>query len=68
MARSSWRLALPATEIVSAAEAPAIKDRLREQTEQAARLGIFGAPTWVVGGELFWGNDRLEDAVAWGKR
>jgi 2-hydroxychromene-2-carboxylate isomerase len=32
-------------------------------------LGIFGAPTFVTpDGELFWGNDRLENAIAWAKR
>jgi len=44
-----------------------IKTRLREQTEEAQRLGIFGAPALVVNGELFWGNDRLEQAIAWAK-
>jgi len=43
------------------------KSRLRRETDEAVRLGIFGAPTFVVGDELFWGNDRLEDAVAWAK-
>ena len=38
---------------------------LRSRTEEAARLGIFGAPSFVVAGELFWRNDRLEDALAW---
>ena len=41
------------------------KDRLRRQTEQAVALGIFGAPMFVSCGELFWGNDRLEDALTW---
>jgi 2-hydroxychromene-2-carboxylate isomerase len=41
------------------------KDRLRRQTEKAWSLGIFGAPTFVAGGEIFWGNDRLEDALEW---
>lgn len=41
------------------------KRRLRRDTDEAVQLGIFGAPTFVVGGEMFWGNDRLEDAVAW---
>jgi 2-hydroxychromene-2-carboxylate isomerase len=36
-----------------------------EATAEAKRLGIFGAPTFVTGGELFWGDDRLEDAVRW---
>jgi len=35
---------------------------LRRQTEKAKALGIFGSPTFVVGNELFWGDDRLEDA------
>lgn len=34
-------------------------------TDEARSLGIFGAPTFVVGGELFWGDDRLEDAISW---
>ena len=34
-------------------------------TDQARRLGIFGAPTFVTRGELFWGDDRLDDAVTW---
>jgi 2-hydroxychromene-2-carboxylate isomerase len=50
------------------AESPAYKPRLRAQTEQAAALGIFGAPTFLVGGEMFWGNDRLEQAIAWALR
>lgn len=41
------------------------KDRLRRQTEEAARLGIFGAPSFIANGELFWGNDRLEQALEW---
>ena len=41
------------------------KARLRSQTEQAKALGIFGAPSFISGGELFWGNDRLEQALAW---
>lgn len=49
--------------VISGAETPDNKNRLREQTDEAMRLGIFGAPTFVVGTELFWGNDRLEDAA-----
>jgi 2-hydroxychromene-2-carboxylate isomerase len=51
--------------ILEAAVTIPAKDLLRQQTERAARLGIFGAPTLVVGDELFWGNDRLEQAFAW---
>lgn len=52
--------------VLQAAQAPAAKSRLRAQTEEAARLGLFGAPSFRVGSELFWGNDRLEAALAWG--
>lgn len=45
-----------------------IKTQLRMQTEQAQQLGIFGAPSFTTAnGELFWGNDRLEAALAWAK-
>ena len=45
-----------------------IKRALRKQTETAKRHGIFGAPSWrTANGELFWGNDRLEDALAWAR-
>ena len=33
--------------------------------EMLVRLGLFGAPSFLVGRELFWGHDRLEDAIAW---
>jgi 2-hydroxychromene-2-carboxylate isomerase len=51
--------------IVEQAQAPNNKQRLREQTRRAVEIGIFGAPSFVVGEELFWGNDRLEDALSW---
>lgn len=44
------------------------KGRLRAETEYAKSLGIFGAPTFVTeDGELFWGDDRLEDALDWAR-
>jgi 2-hydroxychromene-2-carboxylate isomerase len=54
-----------AAPIIAAAELPAAKEQLRSRTEQAAGLGIFGAPSFVVGNELFWGNDRLDAALGW---
>ncbi|MEM8877983.1 MAG: 2-hydroxychromene-2-carboxylate isomerase [Pseudomonadota bacterium] len=45
-----------------------VKDALRTETETALAAGVFGAPTFLTtGGELFWGNDRLEQAIAWAK-
>ena len=49
--------------IVTMAQSDDNKTGLRRQTEQAKALGIFGSPTFVVGNELFWGDDRLEDAL-----
>ena len=57
-------LGLPAQQIIADAQSDANKLRLREQTEAAAARGIFGAPTFFVGAEMFWGNDRLDDALA----
>ncbi|MFG1294407.1 MULTISPECIES: 2-hydroxychromene-2-carboxylate isomerase [Xanthobacter] len=52
------------SDIIAEAEAPANKDRLRAQTEEAKARGVFGAPSFVTSdGELFWGNDRLEMAL-----
>jgi len=43
-----------------------VKDALRKQTEKASSLGIFGAPAFVTeDGELFWGDDRLNQALKW---
>lgn len=61
-------LGLPAAELMARAQADANKLALRCQTERAAELGLFGAPSFRVGEELFWGNDRLEDALAWACR
>jgi 2-hydroxychromene-2-carboxylate isomerase len=47
---------------------PEVKAQLRANTSQAQRLGIFGAPDFVVDGELFFGQDRLEDALEWATR
>lgn len=52
-------------DLIEEAEGPKRRPQLREATQTAMRLGIFGAPTFVVNGELFWGQDRLQDAVAW---
>jgi 2-hydroxychromene-2-carboxylate isomerase len=52
----------PVLEAAGGAEA---KQRLRQATEAAQGMGLFGAPSLVWEGELFFGQDRLEDALAW---
>jgi 2-hydroxychromene-2-carboxylate isomerase len=56
-------LGLPGADLLARAQSEPVKTRLREQTEQARARGIFGAPTFFVGSEMFWGNDRLDDAL-----
>ncbi|MEI2677253.1 MAG: 2-hydroxychromene-2-carboxylate isomerase [Burkholderiaceae bacterium] len=58
------QLGLPARQIIDEARSEPNKLKLREQTEAARARGIFGAPTFLVGDEMYWGNDRLDDALA----
>jgi len=57
-----------AAALVARASSPEAKQALRDRTAEAARLGLFGAPSFVVAGELFFGQDRLDDAIAWATR
>jgi 2-hydroxychromene-2-carboxylate isomerase len=61
-------LVLPAAALMDSALSPQNRGLLRANTERAMQLGIFGAPNCVVNGELFWGEESLEDAVAWARR
>jgi 2-hydroxychromene-2-carboxylate isomerase len=46
------------------AQSDDIKQKLRAATADAQRLGVFGAPSFIAAGELYWGNDRLDQALA----
>jgi len=50
---------------IAAADAPAIAEALKAETDAARSYGIFGSPAFVADGEMFWGDDRLEEAMAW---
>jgi len=52
-------------EILAAAITPENKERLRRETDLAWEAGVFGAPTLIVDAEVFWGNDRVEEAFDW---
>lgn len=56
-------LGLDASAVIAAAQSDHNKLAMRSQGEEAARRRIFGAPTFFVGDEMYWGNDRLEDAM-----
>lgn len=57
------QMGLDSKEIITRALSPGNKLALRKETEKAYDLGIFGVPTFFVDGEMFWGNDRLEQAL-----
>jgi len=50
--------------ITQGVESKTVKDALRAATDEALGLGVVGVPTVAVGDQLFWGDDRLEDAAA----
>lgn len=50
---------------LTALGAAEVKDALRRNTEEAAALGVFGVPSFVAGGEVFWGNDAVDFFKAW---
>jgi 2-hydroxychromene-2-carboxylate isomerase len=55
-------------ELITQTESLEAKEKLRHQTERAIDLGTFGAPSFTCGEELFWGNDRLEEALGWARQ
>jgi 2-hydroxychromene-2-carboxylate isomerase len=52
-------------ETVRHASGEDIAELLKSETDVARQHGIFGSPSFVTGGETFWGDDRLEEAIAW---
>ncbi len=62
-------LGRPAAALIAAATTPDNKARLVAVGDEAIACGIFGAPSFITAdGELFWGNDRLDQAIAWAAR
>lgn len=63
-------LGVNAADTMRAAQAQESKDALRAQADHAVAIGLIGAPSYVVDGEIFWGGDRIEAALDWadGKR
>ena len=68
VARAAAEAGFDADALLAAATTPEIKAALRTNVETARSLGLFGAPTFVTSDKaLFWGDDRMEDALAWEK-
>lgn len=53
--------------VLAEARSERIERALQQATDEAMDLGVFGSPSFVTGGEVFWGDDRLEDAVGWAR-
>ena len=51
--------------LIAGIQEPAIKDRLKEVTNDAVERGIFGSPFFMVDGEPFWGHDRMDEVDRW---
>jgi 2-hydroxychromene-2-carboxylate isomerase len=51
--------------VLEAADSDGVRSGLARRTDEARRLGVFGSPSFVCGSEVFWGDDRLEEALAW---
>ena len=58
-------IGLNTNETLEKIESSAIQDQYEKQTEIAKNKGIFGSPSFIVGDEIFWGDDRLENAIEW---
>jgi 2-hydroxychromene-2-carboxylate isomerase len=58
------RAGLEASVLLAAVDSPTVERELAAVTDEALALGVYGMPTVVIGGELFWGDDRLGRAVA----
>ncbi len=54
--------------VLAKAAGEAVERAYLAATEEAKRLNVFGAPSFVADGEVFWGDDRLDDAIRWAKR
>jgi 2-hydroxychromene-2-carboxylate isomerase len=58
------RAGLDRRDVEASVQDPDVKRALRDATDAAYQLGVFGVPTLAISDELFWGDDRLEDAAA----
>ena len=58
-------LGVPREETLAAINDPAMKERLRNETDAAIKLGVFGSPYVVIDGEPFWGVDRFDQVERW---
>ena len=63
--KSAYMIGQDPERVLALANSEETKATLTAETDAARELGIFGSPTFTVGRELFWGDDRLADAISW---
>ncbi|KAJ8604664.1 hypothetical protein CTAYLR_006533 [Chrysophaeum taylorii] len=61
-------MGIDAQRVLDRANSEEVKLKLKDRTADAMARGIFGAPTFLVGDEMFWGDDRFEDALDWANK
>ena len=54
--------------VISSANSSDIENQYLKNTESARENKVFGSPTFIVNSEIFWGDDRMEDAITWSKK
>ena len=52
-------------EVLKKVNSPEIETIYQKNTSNAFQSGVFGSPTFIYEGEVFWGDDRLEDCIKW---
>ena len=62
------KINLDAEKIITTANSSKILQQYEQNTQTAKDKSVFGSPTFIVGSELFWGDDRLEDAIEWARK
>ena len=55
-------------DLISKAKTSKIEQKYLNNTDEARKLKIFGSPSFIVNNEIFWGDDRMEDAIQWSKK
>jgi len=58
-------IGLDSDNVIKQAQTDEIEQKYLKNTEMAKNKGIFGSPTFIVENEVFWGDDRCEDAIKW---
>ena len=61
-------LKIDKNKVIEKANSDKIEKEYLANTESARKNKIFGSPTFIVGNEIFWGDDRMEDAITWSKK